>query len=282
MFFRKNNSIKSEEIIIDSVPEKDGSALRIMSFNLRSMDDKEGSIAERSKIALEVIRQYAPDSLGTQEATGLWMDILTNALSDRYAYVGKPRDTRGKNTEYNTIFYLKDKFDLVDSGTIWLSETPEKEFTKSYNSNCFRIATWAVLSDKKTGESFTHLNTHLDHILEETRVCQVKVLIEKLKELQKKNKVFCTGDFNTTPKSEVYASMTELTDDSRSVAVKSDRGNTFHGYGKMSEEKDCIIDYVFVSRGAKVDTFKIIRNTVKGMYPSDHYPIIADIIKEEA
>lgn len=68
------------------------------------------------------------------------------------------------------------------------------------------------------------------------------------------------------------------TNDSKFVADNSDDGITFHGYGKVKEDANGTIDYAFVSKNVRVDKYKIIRNTVMDMYPSDHYPIIVDVI----
>lgn len=265
------------EIVIDGIPEKAADAVRIMSFNVRCADDKEGSVKNRSKIVSAIIDQYAPDSFGVQEATGKWMNILNESLAEKYACVGEARDDSGDGSEFSAVFYLKDKYTLVDEGTIWLSETPEVKYTKSFDSACHRIATWAVLENNETGERYTHLNTHLDHVLEETRVGQIGVFIEKLEELKKDGAVFCTGDFNTGITSEVYKKMLEVTDDAMRTAKNGDEGLTYHSYGKITDEAEGPIDYIFVPKNAEVDTYKIIRNTVKNMYPSDHYPIIADV-----
>ena len=278
--YNADREIDFGEIVIDGIPEKSADDLRIMSFNVRWCDDKAGSVRNRSKIATAIVDQYAPDSFGVQEATGNWLDILTEGLGGKYAYVGEARDEKGYESEFSAVFYLKDKYNLVDEGTIWLSETPEVKFSKSFDSACHRVATWAVLENKETGERYTHLNTHLDHVLEETRTAQIGVFIDKLTELQKGGRVFCTGDFNTEPTSEAYAKMLEVTDDARLAAVNGDEGITFHNYGKIAEGSSGPIDYIFVSKGTKVDTFKIIRSTAKDMYPSDHYPIVADISAE--
>lgn len=266
------------EILIDGIPEKSDEATRVMSFNVRCVSDPEGSVKNRSKIVEAIIEQYAPDSFGVQEATGRWMNILDSALSEKYASVGEPRDDAGYYSEYSSVFYLKDKYNLIDSGTIWLSETPEEKNTKSFDSACYRIAVWAVLENKETGERYTHLNTHLDHVLEETRVGQIKVFINKLSELQKDGTVICTGDFNTYKTGKVYAEMLKAADDVRLTAKNTDDGITFHNYGKIEENEEGAIDFIFASKGTEVETYKIIRNTVKDMYPSDHYPIVADVI----
>ena len=266
------------EIVIDGIPEKSAEATRVMSFNVRCADDPEGSINNRSKIVTAIIEQYAPDSFGVQEATGKWMGILKGKLGDKYAYVGEPRDNYGPFSEYSAVFYLKDKYNLIDEGTIWLSETPEVKNTKSFDSACYRIATWAVLENKETGVRYTHMNTHLDHVLESTRDGQAGVLLEKLKELQSEGNVIVTGDFNAYPDEDVYKRMIAVTDDVASTAKNADSGITFHNYGKKEDKGQGAIDFIFTSKGVKADTYKIIRNTVKDMYPSDHYPIVADVI----
>lgn len=266
------------EIVIDGIPEKSNEATRVMSFNVRCASDPEGSVNNRSKIVAAIIEQYAPDSFGVQEANGKWMRILKRSLGDKYAYVGEPRDNYGTFSEYSAVFYLKDKYNLIDEGTIWLSETPEVKCTKSFDSACYRIASWAVLENKETGVRYTHMNTHLDHVLESTREGQAGVLLNKLKELQAEGNVIVSGDFNAYPTENVYKRMLEVTDDVAFTAKNADSGITFHNYGKKEDKGQGAIDFIFTSKGVKADTYKIIRNTAKGMYPSDHYPIVADVI----
>lgn len=265
------------EIIIEDIPEKSEESTRVMSFNVRCASDPEGSITNRSKIVTAIVDQYAPDSFGVQEATPRWILILNKELGDKYARVGVARDLYGPWTEYNCIYYLKDKYNLIDSGTFWLSETPEKKYSVSFDSKCRRIATWAILEDKETGEKYTHINTHLDHVLESTRVSQCEVLLSEMSKLQAQGTVVCTGDFNTYNDGDVYASMLEATDDVALTAKNADSGITFHSYGSKADEGQGPIDFIFLTKGTEAETYKIIRNTVKDMYPSDHYPIIADI-----
>ncbi len=271
------DSVDFGEIVIDGIPEKSEEATRVMSFNVRCKSDPEGSINNRSKIVTAIINQYAPDSFGVQEATAKWMRILKKEFGDKYGCVGKARDYFGPFSEYSAVFYLKDKYKLIDEGTIWLSETPEKK-SKSFNSACYRITTWAVLEDKETGKRYTHMNTHLDHVLESTRDGQAGVLLTKLEELQAQGNVIVTGDFNAYPHEDVYKRMIAVTDDVAFSAKTADEGITYHAYGKKKEEGQGAIDFIFTSKGVKADTYKIIRNTVMDMYPSDHYPIVADVI----
>lgn len=271
------DSIDFGEIVIDGIPERKEDTTRVMSFNVRCASDPEGSINNRSKLVTAVIDQYAPDSFGVQEATAKWMRILKREFGDRYAYVGHPRDRLGPFSEYSAVFYLKDKYNVIDSGTFWLSETPEVKYSVSFDSACRRIASWAMLEDKETGLRYTHINTHLDHVLESTRVGQAGVLLDYLKEFQKNGTVVITGDFNAYPDESVYAEMVKISDDVSKTAKTADEGITYHNYGKIEDKGQGAIDYIFVTKDTKADNYRIIDNTVMGMYPSDHYPISADI-----
>ena len=184
----------------------------------------------------------------------------------------------GPFTEYSSIYYLKDKYKVIDSGTFWLSETPDKPFTKSFDSACYRIASWALLENKETGERYTHINTHLDHVLESTRQAQMEVLIEYVKKVTGDAPVVMTGDFNDYEGSPVYNVACEIFNDARYVAKDTDSGRTFTKYGEKKEDGTGAIDFIFTPKDAVVDTYKVIRDTAKGIYPSDHYPIVADIV----
>ncbi len=270
-------AVKFDEIIIDGVPEKAEGTVRVMSFNVRCANDGEQTITNRGKVAMEMLNAYAPDSFGVQECTPRWKRMLNRSLGNRYDSVGRARDYFGPFTEYSSIYYLKDKYNLIDSGTFWLSETPDKAYSKSFDSKCCRIATWAVLENKKTGERYTHINTHLDHVLDSTRDAQMKVLIERVRQIANEGKVVMTGDFNAYEDSSVYKVACGSFSDTKYIAENTDEGPTFTKYGTKKDNGRGAIDFIFVSKDIKAETYKIIRNTVQGIYPSDHFPIAADI-----
>lgn len=270
-------AIRFGDIIIDGVPEKAENTTRIMSFNVRCANDGEQTITNRSKVAIEMLKAYMPDSFGVQECTPRWKRIFFYNLGDKYASVGKARDPFGPYTEYSSVYYLKDKYNLIDDGTFWLSETPDKPYSKSFNTSCTRIATWALLEEKTTGKRYLHVNTHLDHKLDSTRDAQMGVLIERVLKIAGEYPVVMTGDFNAYENSSVYAVALSSFDDSKYLAKVSDDGPTFTKYDTKKPTGKGAIDFIFVPKGTEVETYKIIRNTAKGIYPSDHFPIISDI-----
>lgn len=261
---------------ISSAPQKSENAVRVVSFNLRCNNDIYGSVKNRGKFVSAALENYAPDSFGVQEATKAWLDILDASLGEKYARVGEPRDS-AKNTEYSAVYYRTDKYELIDEGTIWLSETPDKFGSKSYLASMPRICTWATLKNKESGLVYTHINTHLDFLVEYTRSKQADVLLTKIKELKGRGLVVCTGDFNADEKTGTYKKMTDALDDSRLVAKETESGKTYHNYGRGDLFHSTAIDFIFVTKGTPVERYKIIKDTVDGMYLSDHYAIMADI-----
>ena len=265
------------DLSVPDVPERSDGATRVISFNLRCKDDIYGSVKNRAKFILAALEAYAPDSFGVQEATAQWLKLLDAGLGDRYARVGIGRDD-SKSTEYSAVYYRTDKFKLLDSGTRWLSKTPDKAGSKDFLSSLPRICTWATLKNKQTGVIFTHLNTHLDHVLESTREQQAQVLVAEAKALEAVGAVVCTGDFNTEEGAKAYQVVAAALDDTKMTAAVSDSGPTFHDYGRKLLGKEKPIDFIFVTRGTEVQRYKIIDHTVDNMYLSDHYGLCSDIV----
>ena len=265
-----------ESMEIPNVPEISEECVRIVSFNVRCKDDLYGSVDGRSQLICSAINQYKPDSFGVQEATQQWLDIFKENLGDDYACISQMRDSKS-SSEASAVYYLKDKYELLDSGTIWLSDSPEEFASKYTFSFCPRIATWATLKNKADGKIYTHVNTHLDHVFESVRVDQIRVLIAKIEELKKDgNPVVCTGDFNTKEVADAYNEMKGCLNDSKYLAAVSDEGATFTNYGQNPLETKPI-DFIFVSDSVEVDTYKIIDEQIGGMYLSDHAGLCADI-----
>ena len=214
--------------------------------------------------------QYMPDTIGVQEASPTWMGYLTNSLKDIYAYVGLGRDG-GSNGEHSAIFYRKDRFELVETGTKWMSPTPDV-VSKFKESSLNRVFTYAILLEKKSNREIMVVNTHLEHTSAEARNLQVAVLMNFLKDYTE-YPIVLTGDFNANPQSEVYRMVTAQLADSAKVAQTAEEHYTFHNYGKSST----YIDYAFVSqKNIAVSHYRVITEEMNGMLPSDHYALVIE------
>lgn len=250
----------------------DGADIRVVTFNLRYTGTGETSIAYRAPLMAAQLKEIDADSMGFQEATLRWMIYLEKNLPD-YDYVGVSRADGRLLGEFSPVFYKKDKYNAVDWGTFWLSKTPEKAGSKDWDSNNVRICTWVLLENKQTGERYVHLNTHLDHISEEARENQMKVLLTKVNEFVGEYPIVLTGDFNDVTGSPMYNIVTEVLKDSSFIAPVTDSKYTYHAYGEAESK----IDFVFVSDDVTPLVYHVIDDKIDDTYLSDHYGIYVDM-----
>ena len=266
----------------------------VMSFNIK-VGDLDGGRSDR---VVNTILDNAPAVFGVQEATGYdWMPTLKDKLGSLYSSVGTGRDSFGLG-EHSAIFYRTDLFTLVDSGTKWLSATPDKESLYSYTengttykANYKRIMTYVVLERKSDGARFIYVNTHLDNngdngsaVAEKVRQGQVAILIAEIQKLQKTYgnlPTIVSGDFNCLPSASAYKAMTETYkySDSSKVALKGEVKPTSNGMTDATSD-DGIIDYIFVSSDLAnaVQTYTVCPSKRDGQWISDHNAIIATVI----
>ena len=254
--------------------------MKVMSFNLLCWDNSGICRRMRSPLVADTILWENPDTFGVQEAHWLWMQDLCNYLPE-YAYVGVGRDDGRQEGEFSAVFYKKADFDLLDSGTFWLSETPEKPGL-GWDANCIRVCSWAKLQRKTDNKAFVHFNTHLDHIGRVAMQKGAELVTQRAAEICPNDPCFFTGDFNVTPDSEPYATViANGFRDSRLLAPITDNGITFHGYviqNPDGEEEGSLIDYCFVKGDIEVKSYKVVRDLYPGnRYPSDHFPVVAEI-----
>lgn len=249
--------------------------MRIMSFNVLCCTKYGITWESRVPKAVDIIRRYAPESFGVQEATPGWMRALEEALPE-YAWVGVGRDDGAWKGEFSAVFFRRDLFELKDSGTFWLSETPEKP-GKGWDADCVRVCTYALLHNIETGRDFVHFNTHLDHRGPIAQQKGAELVALRAKALWGDIPAVFTGDFNVTPGSApCEAVKAGGFADSRDIAAESDKGTTFHDFEKPGFAGETI-DYVFVRGDVPVSRFAVIRERVDGGLPSDHYPVYADM-----
>ncbi len=261
---------------ITGFDEKEENAVRIMSFNIRCTNVGTDTWQDRIGIVSQTILAGHPDSLGVQEATPGWMKALKENIGGEYDYVGVGRDN-GKNLgEYSAVFYLKDKYNVVDSGTFWLSETPEKP-SYGWDAACRRVCSWVILKDKETGREYVHLNSHFDHIGVTARRESVKMIIEKSQQYKDIPAVF-TADMNVKEGSENYKQFTEsgIFRDAKYDAPDTMNYCTFHATSPETHADD-VIDYVMINDGFKALKYRVVTDGVDGRFVSDHYPIYADL-----
>ena len=270
-------SEKAKPSVVADFEEKADGTIRVMTFNVRCFGLENLPRKAREYAVAETIRKGMPDSFGVQEATPTWMRYLKNQLKDSYDYVGGGRANGRNRGEYSAIFYLKDKYDVYDSGTFWLSETPE-EPSVGWDASMKRICTWAILENKDTGAMYLHMNAHFDHKGTEAQKNSVDMILE-MAENYKYLPVVFTADMNINEGTEAYNTMasSNVLWDTKYVAPDTMDYLTFHDT-KPAENEDRILDYVMINGLFGVTTYRVVTAGIDGKFVSDHYPVYADLI----
>lgn len=253
--------------------------LNVMTFNIRlSLDsDKENSWENRKNDALQLLDYYHPDVFGVQEAVPQQMADIKTGLKN-YDFVGVARDDGANKGEYSAIFYNTEKLQVLQSGTFWLSETPEKP-SKGWDAAYNRVCTYALFKTKKGGRKFWAFNVHFDHVGNVARENSAKLILEKIKTLNTGNfPVVLTGDFNLTDKTEPIKIISKTMSDSFYNCRKPHYGptGTFTGFDVNTVPKDRI-DYIF-TKGLSCQSIRTINDRRENLlYPSDHFPVLAEL-----
>lgn len=251
--------------------------LKVMSYNILCYGPEGMNWTDRHPMVTGLIRKELPDSFGVQEAHYDWMKTLFEFLPE-YAYVGVGRDDGDKDGEFSAVFYLKDKFDATDSGTFWLSETPDVAGSKGWDGACRRVCSWAKLKERETGEIYVHMNTHLDHRGPQARTKGLQLVLDFAKGFD--CPVVLTGDFNFPEGCDLYKQMTsENLVDTKHVANNTMESCTYNAFSPLFVDKGDpeIIDFVNVSKGVSVSSYRVLTDEPDGKFPSDHYPVVAEI-----
>ena len=266
--------------------------IRVMTFNIRYDEPRDGVNAwsNRKELVASMIRFHNADLVGVQEALKRQMDDLETLLPE-YSWVGVGRGDGKTAGEYSAIFYRKARFKSLESATFWLSETPNVP-SSGWDASYPRIVTWVKLQEIKTGKVFYHFNTHFDHRGVKARTESARLLLNRINQIRPALPVVVTGDFNFTESTDGYQILTgknagesgnskSALRDTRYVSQHGHHGptSTFNEFKALVPDRK--IDYVFVKGNIRVMQHGVLADTWDGRWPSDHLPVLAEIVIEK-
>ena len=275
--------------------------LKVGSYNIRYDNkgdrDKGNGWEHRLPVILSILEWESPDFFGAQEVLAHQLADMQNGLPDYVAY-GVGRDDGKDKGEAVPVFYRKDRFDHLDQGTFWLSESPEVP-SRGWDAALPRVCSWVKLKEKNTGKLIYFFNLHLDHIGTKAREQSMYVVLRKIKEIAKGETVFLTGDFNVDQHNEIYGILQNsglVFDSYEKTQHKMAWNGTFNAYDTHLFT-DSRIDHIFVTADVSVSHYAVFTETYrskkddvddikKGDFPaelsfkpyevrlpSDHFPV---------
>lgn len=255
--------------------------MRIMTFNLRTdfILDINNRWKDRAHIAYDLIAEYDCDIIGVQEFTNSMYEDISRELPN-YRIVGKPRSKKIAS-ERNDILVSK-KHEILESNTFWLSESPEKVGSSVWYSVYPRICTTAVVK-LNNNKAIRVYNTHLDCFFSKARQYGLNKIEHYIGKQYEEDglPIILMGDFNATPNSKLIKRFSESTASNKKFIAVQETRKGMYSMATMSKfrgsKKGRHIDYIFVSEDFDIMNTEIVNYNKSGRYPSDHYPILADL-----
>lgn len=254
--------------------------LIVGTFNLRfdNPSDTGNLWVNRAPVATALIRFHQFDIFGTQEGLKNQLNDISNALPEYQRY-GLGRDDGKDGGEHSAIFFKKYRFKLLKKGDFWLSETPDKPGLGWDATCCNRICSWVCLLDKVSKKKFYFFNAHFDHQGKIARQESAKLVLKMIKQIAGNEKAIFTGDLNGDHESSWYqllASSNYLVDTFAQAKQPYTFNASFNGFGKELNGNG-IIDHIFTTGKADVKRWGILTDSYHGKYPSDHFPVLAEV-----
>lgn len=274
--------------------------IRVMTFNVNGNDcdiapeNEWKSWANRAQLTLRTVMRYSPDLLGLQEVVTPNFEFYREHLPDYACELGHRYD-EGKDSAHCSIFWRRQRFDLMNAGVFWFSRTPDVR-SSDWGVPYPMGATWVRLQDRLTGMHLLHVNTHFEDGAEgeHSRVESARLIVARARLLAPDIPVILTGDFNCNPWSAVYNIFNAAGfSDSYRMAGNADSvaSSTYHGYagdgyfalewGGENAELFWRVDWILVRDGTKhlqPSSCTIVRDAASPLYPSDHYPVVSEVV----
>ncbi len=278
-----------------------GQKINVATYNIRllsSSDSLKGDGWWHRRDALcSLVEFHDFDIFGAQEVCYPQLVYMLSELP-QYDYIGVGRDDGARAGEFSPVFYKRDRFRLLDSGTFWLAERTDVP-VKGWDAACKRVCSWGRFRDRESGRRFWFFNLHMDHRGVEARRQSARLVLSRIERMCGGEPVILTGDFNVDQTDESYLllSGSQLLDDSyEKAAVRYALNGTFNAFDP-NRKTDSRIDHIFVSGGIVVERYGILTDTYRSQprervgaadfpsevtmhnavarTPSDHFPVQA-------
>ena len=267
----------------------------IMSFNVLNVWNKNGTVGDRDDITASLVLGYMPDFIGLQEFDIGYRNAengFISQISEKYAEV----EIEGveKNYVWNPIFYLKDKYTVVESGFVYFPDETTSHESSNYFGGTpddkarFRSVVWAVLRDAE-GAEFLIANLHFSPVdISVNHPGESSVAIRVIKEVAARYEgciTLVTGDYNSNRNTNNGGVATMVasgfTDTYDLAATRNDlRSNHEIGSAPASGYMAGAIDHILTLNELQVSAYLILTDT-ELLSISDHCPTIVQFTVPE-
>ena len=170
------------------------------------------------------------------------------------------------------ILYRTDRLELLDQDWFFFSDTPDVIYSRTFNGSFPAFAATTTFRDRTSGKRFHVFNMHFEYKSGSNRLRSAELVAARAAPLiSAGERVIVTGDMNARAGSKTLKIL-----ENAGVTFLDVRGATYHfnrGIGLFGA-----IDHIGLSKGiAPTGPPVVIRDKFEGGWPTDHYPVIADV-----
>ena len=254
-------------------PDGVNPTLRVASFNIRNGRAVDGlqSWPFRRRATASVITQLGADVLGLQEVFSFQQRWLMRQLSGYEAYSAGRTD--GERGERCPVLVHSDVARIAEATTRWYGDAPTTPGTRLPGAGFPRLAALTRIELQNDPVTIMVVNTHLDERHAANRRRSVEQLIEWI-DVDAGIPTIVLGDFNAdagacdTPL-DLFAAAHMRS------ALGPGAGGTAHSFTGRTDGPQ--LDHIFVSEHWEVRSACIVRTKPGRRWPSDHWPVVADL-----
>ncbi len=281
----------------------EGPLIRVMSYNMLMDTPMCNARVEEADLwphrlprIVEYLELAQPDVIAAQELMHHQVEELLAEIGQVYAWYGVGEKDGDKRGQHNGLFYRFERFELLTGRVLWISPTPGQCSKDPYEGRA-RTLTGIHLRDLVTDKDFVVTSCHLSFGSADARAYGAAFINRAIEPLEMP--IVVAGDFNTFPNLpdrthlpffdgsylEQVLSSQRLTD-ARRLSLYGHFGplSTFTnnpGSGKAfvgNGEPGVLLDHIYVTDGITVVSHGADPVQVDGHYPSDHMPILVDLV----
>ena len=170
------------------------------------------------------------------------------------------------------IFYRKSRLSPMEQGWFFFSDTPDLIYSRTFNGSYPAFASWARFKDKDDGKTFVVYNVHLEFKSTSNRRKSAELIAERLAAQQDLDEpVFLIGDLNAQFGFDAVKILQDTTD----LSFRRVPGSSYH-FNRGLNLFGAVDQIGYSAKAEPVGRANVIQEKFHGVWPTDHYPVIAD------
>jgi endonuclease/exonuclease/phosphatase family metal-dependent hydrolase len=261
-------------------PRAEPGTVRVMTWNILHGSDhgppwQQQYWPARKHALATALGEIQPDILGVQEARPEQVAFLENTLPG-YRRVGVGEDG-GDTGEHSAIFFRLERFEAIANGTFWLQEPTDQPADPGQRAK--RTCSWLRLRERPSGRTLRVYNAHLPGraaaaVRGQSRLSAAQIVLDHIQAGDPSDAVVLIGDFNAAPNAPSRRLFAEVgLRETSELAGKQKAPPTYQFYGVRMGS----LDGILVGPGWSVGRCSVVDVKPDGVFPSDHFGVLADL-----